>query len=473
MFNFDSLTVSYLKDLCKEIGISVGDSARKPEYVEALEAFFQGENVNGALMALKRDNLQKIAARLSIQPRNGTRQELTDAILAKVSVDESKFFTALKKIDFRSWKTWAILGAAVLLLVILLLGVNFPKAKVASPDLTGYAKVSDLSGYAKKSDIPDLSGYATKAELEGYIKEGDLEDQSLTDNTEKVSEAAEETEVGNPFKIFDPVSNWDWDKLAEQEIPTFQKFLEDHGLTAEDIQEYEPPQASWEPAIYVVELVPELYGNKNIPLLEGYIYTAALSDGTVIDFWGGDPNIKEVQLQWGFTARWVNPYLDLPYVWLDPADPTEFVVRENRFGRYRRNVDSGLPGIPYFDRFGPYQTLPGNVLDWDPPSLDAVAPKNYMDAAAMLGGLAVESEWETDGINWKWVYSGKVAGSGDYCPSGMPCWQTTYVPPQSTGYIELWNGELGAPSKFFANQLAELLSGRFNVDEFSYHPYGD
>ena len=58
----------------------------------------------------------------------------------------------------------------------------------ATPDLSGYAKTSDipsLEGYAKKTDIPaapDLSGYAKTSDipsLEGYAKKTDIPD--LTD----------------------------------------------------------------------------------------------------------------------------------------------------------------------------------------------------------------------------------------------------------------------------------------------------
>ena len=83
MFNFDSLIVSELKALCAELGIAVGNSAPKSEYVAVLEKFFQDENVGEALMGIKRDNLQKVARRLSI-PASGTKREMTDAILAKV-----------------------------------------------------------------------------------------------------------------------------------------------------------------------------------------------------------------------------------------------------------------------------------------------------------------------------------------------------------------------------------------------------
>ena len=84
MFDFDTYVVSELKALCAELGITVGNSAPKSEYVGALEKFFQDENVGEALMALKRDNLQKVSRRLGLVA-SGTKREMTDAILAKVN----------------------------------------------------------------------------------------------------------------------------------------------------------------------------------------------------------------------------------------------------------------------------------------------------------------------------------------------------------------------------------------------------
>lgn len=310
--------------------------------------------------------------------------------------------------------------------------------------------------------------------------EAPVTDESNGDDPSEEGEETPEAEVASTtescgvptqLEVFDAPAEWDWNELDTQTEPSFEAFLDAHNLAKTDIQQFDAPEVSWEPAQYVVELDESLYGVQEIPLIEGYLYNVALCDGRVINFWGGDPEVSSVTLQWGFTARWVDSYQDLPYEWLDPDNMTEYLVRENRFGRYRRSPESELPGLPYFDRFGPYQTLSGNVSDWQPPSLDAVEPRDYRDAAAMLGGLAVESEWKDNGDSWTWKYSEKEPGSGDYCPQGMPCWQTTYMPPASTGYIELWDGDLGGPRKFYATDLATLVSGRYNVDEFTYHPY--
>jgi len=278
------------------------------------------------------------------------------------------------------------------------------------------------------------------------------------------------------YDEFNPITNWNWNELHNAATPSMSQFLNDHGLTSSDIQTFNPQDVTWEPSLYVVELDESLYGTTMIPLLEGYQYTVALSDGSVEVFWGGDRAIRSACLQWGFTARFVDDYLDLPYPWLDPSDPRELAGREHRFGRYLRNaeMDGIRPDVIYFDRVGPYWTGTGNldVNGWVPPSLDAVEPQNYMDACSMLGGLCNEIEWDnTDGTNWSWKYSGKVPGSATYCKIGMPCWQTTYIPSGSTGFIELWDGDLGGPRKFYADELDLLVSGQYNVDEFSYHPY--
>jgi len=266
----------------------------------------------------------------------------------------------------------------------------------------------------------------------------------------------------------------DWDSLTA-DCPTEAEVLAAHGLNLnmlENDQLVPSPTVSWEPCLFVIELKEEFHGT-NLPLLRGFQYTAALTDETVQIFFGG--NGTEVKMLWGTTIRWGPTYVATHAAnWLDPDDPRELAVRENRFGRYRRSAESGLPGLPYFNRWGPYNTQMGNLdIDWTPPALDSVEPQNYLDAAAMLGGLAREDEWLNEGDNWRWRYGEKVDGSGTYCPEGDPCWQTVYIPPASTGYVELWDGDLGGPRKFYANELDVLLSGKYNVDEFSYLPFGN
>lgn len=263
----------------------------------------------------------------------------------------------------------------------------------------------------------------------------------------------------------------DWAGLSTN-CPDKQSFLVAHGLTEAQVIFHPAPSVSWEPCEFVIELRPEFYGQITIPLINGYAYTLA-PVGDVTNMWGGDPLVTVSTLQWGFTARWAQDYQDLPYKWLDPANPCEWLVRDWRFGRYWRLPNLGLtpPEVPYYGRLGPYRTLPGNVscTGWIPPELDQTVPKDFLQAAAMLGGLANANEWKhsDDGLNWAWRYSQKVAGSANYCPSGMPCWQTTYIPPNSRGYIELWDGT--GPRKFFAAGLPTLMLGNKNVDEFTFH----
>lgn len=291
------------------------------------------------------------------------------------------------------------------------------------------------------------------------------------------------------YGVHDAAAEWNVDNL-EVEAPTGDDFLEAHDLTMGQVQYFVYPEdvdkdtkPTWEKALFVIELEEDQYGKVSVPLLEGYAYTVALCDGTVRTFWGGDPNVREVTLQWGLSARWVPAYLqDKASSWLSLENPEEWVTRENRFGRYRRSPESGLPNLPYFDRWGPYNTLSGNVLNWNPPSLDAVNATTYLEAAALLGGLAREDEWSrTDDGGWVWRYGQKEAGSGTYCPQGDPCWQTVYVPPSSRGCAILWmeapkeisggqRATNGGPYPFYAGDLAVLLDGDHQVDEFSYHP---
>lgn len=279
------------------------------------------------------------------------------------------------------------------------------------------------------------------------------------------------------YGVFTP----DWSAL-DPACPSTDIVLQVHGLTGK-VTVVDHPVVSWEPCLVVVELKPEFRGT-TIPLFNGYQYTAAIINGDVTTYWGGDPNVTGVTLQWGTTFRWGPMYRVVKEgQWMDSANPCELEVREYRFGRYRRNADSGQPDVPYFMRLGPYLTLPGNIncVGWVTPSLDEVVPRDYLQATAMLGGLANPGEWQhsSDMLNWSWKYSGKVAGSATYCPLGDPCWQTVY-PPSGPGYVELWL-EAGArgpggtvvstagPYKFHASDLAILMDGFHNVDEFSYH----
>ena len=264
----------------------------------------------------------------------------------------------------------------------------------------------------------------------------------------------------------------DWTGLSAA-CPSQTAFLKAHRLNANQVIFHPARSVTWEPCQYVVELKPAFYGKVTIPLMDGWAYTLAPVNQDVVDMWGGDPNVVTMTLQWGFTARWAPTYQSLPYKWLLADNPCEWVVRDWRFGRYWRLPDLGLtpPEVPYYDRVGPYTTMPGNVdcLGWVPPELDQTVPNNYLQATAMLGGLANSNEWKhsADKLNWAWRYSQKVAGSGTYCPRGMPCWQTTYIPPDSFGYIELWSQ--GGAQKFYAEDLAKLMLGNMNVDEFTYH----
>ena len=252
--------------------------------------------------------------------------------------------------------------------------------------------------------------------------------------------------------------------------PAKDKTLADHGLTGKVIV-VSSPQVSWEACELVVELLPQ-YRGTTIPLLSGYQYTAATVEDEVVMYWGGDPQVKETTLQWGTTFRYGPTYgTKNASKWLDPADQCELVTREFRFGLYRRNTKSGQPDVPYYDRLGPYETLPGNTNcpGWVMPGLDQVKPDDYLQATAMIGGLARKNEWKNspDKLNWAWRYSAKGPGSATYCPPGDPCWQTVHVPQAGLGYVEMWVD--GGPKKFFARDLSTLLDGLHNVDEFSYH----
>lgn len=301
-------------------------------------------------------------------------------------------------------------------------------------------------------------------------------------------ESTQESELLS-YNVFRPRRTWDLEALRNAKVPTYKSMLASHGLTFTDIQEVKQPNVSWEPGLHVVELTQQNYGNKTIPLLEGYVYTVALKDGRVEILWGGDPRVPAADVQWGFSARWVPRYENNEGDWFNIDDPRELAVREYRFGRYLRSQDmQGVRAdVLYFNRFGPYYTGVGNLdtQGWEPPSIDSTVPRNYLDACAMLGGLSNESEWTygeraSDGyLNWSWRYSKKVPGSANYCRAGDPCWQTVYV-PEGRGYVEIWlsegttgpNGkpvESAGPYKFFAEARPILADSFHNIDEFSYH----
>lgn len=261
----------------------------------------------------------------------------------------------------------------------------------------------------------------------------------------------------------------DWNGLSK-DCPSKDSFLKAHNLTADKVIFHPAPNVSWRKCQYVIEFKPQYYGQITIPQLNGWFYDDALADGTVTDMWGGDPNVPSVKLQWGFTATWGPANLDGPYKFVDPNNPCEILVEDARFGYYWRLPNIGLPPSedPYYTRNGPYKTLAGNMYcpGWIPPEVDQTVPLNYLQAAAMFGGLANSEEWtHPDQWTWVWKYSKKVAGSATYCPTGMPCWQTVYVPQNSRGYVVLWVGN--GPKKFYASDLSKLMLNNLNVDEFS------
>lgn len=263
-----------------------------------------------------------------------------------------------------------------------------------------------------------------------------------------------------------------WSGLSK-DCPTKDQFLKAHNLTASQVRFHPAPQVSWRKCQYVIELKEEFYGKVTIPQVNGWFYNEALVGDIVTNMWGGDPKVTEVTLQWGFTATWGPANLDNPYPFVDPNNPCEIVVGDFRFGLYWRLPGIGLPPAenPYYGRSGPYVTEPGNMncKGWVPPAIDQVVADNYLQAAALYGGLTNEAEWthSPDKANWHWAYSGKVAGSADYCPTGMPCWQTTYVPQNMKGYVEFWYQ--GGPKKFYASDLSFLMLDNVNPDEFTVH----
>jgi len=255
--------------------------------------------------------------------------------------------------------------------------------------------------------------------------------------------------------------------------PNFQEFLTLHGLNQNMIQTYSPEMVVWEPALYVIELSEELYGKFCLQLLEGWQYTITLPDGRVEIVVGGDQNIRNLPVLWGFSARYVPQYLNKVFGlggWLSLTNPQELAVREYRYGRYHQNSSLGdNENVPFFNRFGPYAVGIGNLnMDWVPPALTTVFPTNYLDASAISGGLARPNEWiRNDDNSWTWKYSEKIPGSGNYCQAYQPCWQTPYVPENSSGYIDTWYD--GGVRRFTSADLNFLINF-VAVDEFTYHP---
>lgn len=285
---------------------------------------------------------------------------------------------------------------------------------------------------------------------------------------------------------FHPETSWNWNVLNKVTelfgAPTNEQVLAAHGLKPTDVQKVDLPPASWEPALSVIELTPEKRGT-SIELHEGFVYNVAQKDGSVVVYWGGDPKHKTVDVQWGFSARWVPSYINNSKGnWLSVDDPTEFMVREVRFGHNIRDKeqDPNRVDVPYFKRFGPYETLNGNLdlRGWTPPTLDTTIAKDERDAATMFGGSVIFGKWthgellEDGFLNWHW--NGKDAGDRQ--------WQTVYVPKKINGYVEIWlaKGQTGSdgkpvseagPYKFYAGaQTAQILEdGQHNVDEFTVH----
>ena len=300
--------------------------------------------------------------------------------------------------------------------------------------------------------------------------------------------AVQPTAVQQPVAVVPQVQAYapftpDWTGMPAA-CPSDDAVLEAHDLVGKALK-VTHDSVPWESCLTVVELKPEFYGKVDIPLKAGYQYTAALVNQNVYMFWGGDSSISDAPLQWGTSFRWMPAYAaSKTGKWA--TDPCELVTREYRFGRYLRNVNSGRLDVVYFNRVGPYVTLPGNIScsGWTPPALDDFTPSNYLEAAAMLGGLANSNEWTTNGVNWAWKYSKKVPGNGTYCDKEDPCWQTTYNPGIADGYIEIWldkgttmcDGKpapAAGPYKFTAACNPILWDGKHNVDEFSYHPFAD
>lgn len=320
------------------------------------------------------------------------------------------------------------------------------------------------------------------------VKETPMAEPTATEvPAENADDKPEVTEVTPVVAEVDPLVGLkpftpDWTGLSK-DCPTYEEVLAAHKLTQEMLEPKDAIEVNvkpqlWESCTYAIEFK-EQYRGTEIPLLNGYAYDAALVGDLNQPLWGGDPEVPTAALQWGVTFRWGPSFQGEtnPGRWLDPKNPRQWMVNLCKEGRYLSTPEAGLERFPYFDRVGPW--IPGtgnlNVGGWTPPGIDEFIPQDEMDAACMLGGL-VEGKWTFENGNVKWEYPKKVKGRGDYCSVNDPCWQTVYIPRMTTttgGYVELWDGKAGASRKFTYSDLATLLNGSWNVDEFSYHPFGD
>jgi len=248
---FDSYTVAELKALCSELGIAFGNSAPKTEYVTGLEKYFQAENVDEALMALGRDNLQKVARRFSLTA-SGTKRELTDAILAKVNPPQpGPVVTAPVVADPESgtaetrkglpWWVWALIVAGIVLIAVLIFR---PRPQIASVDLSPLqASIGQVSTKvdALGQSITDLTGRVDaleqasaiappKAEAPAEVVEEPVVEVSATSALpESLQANACKGIGGNAFKVEEvikPLDNpWEWAWIDPQKWVTDHKQL--------------------------------------------------------------------------------------------------------------------------------------------------------------------------------------------------------------------------------------------------------
>lgn len=259
--------------------------------------------------------------------------------------------------------------------------------------------------------------------------------------------------------------------------PTDDEVLNALGLNRNQLQMFQRESPSWEPALWVIELKPEFYGNVTINMPNGYQLTADTVDYENITFYGGDPAVTTAKLLHGTSVRWMPAYAasDAGKRLLDPA---LLVALENHFGRCYRNQNSGRADVPYFGRIGPYQTMPGNIYpEWTPPGLDETVVRTNMDAVAMLGGML--ENWTIANGNAAWKNPNKGVSGADAQPH---YWQQFCVPAITSGYVEIWNvaGQIGpngvavsAPGsyKYYSDDLKWLL--QWSVDEMTYHSKND
>lgn len=261
--------------------------------------------------------------------------------------------------------------------------------------------------------------------------------------------------------------------------PSDDEVLSALGLSRDQLQMFKREKPSWEPALWVIELKPEFYGNVTINMPNGYQMTADTVNYEVITFYGGDPAVPSVKLLHGTSIRWMPTYLASD-AGKRLADPALLVALENHFGRCYRNQNSGRADVPYFGRVGPYQTWPGNVYPaWTPPGLDETVVTNSMDAVAVLGGMLNNWTFANGNALWKSPHKGQANATGE-----VHYWQEFCVPAVSSGYVEIWleAGQIGPGGtevatrgsyKFYADDLRYLLDGHHAVDEMTYHSKND